>query len=675
MKKLILALISLITLSFSSKTLAQEVKYGKVSKEELQEKSYPLDSSANAAVLYQKRRTHYEYSGNEGWILITKVHQRIKLYNKDGFDWATKKIRLYNGKNGDERISVKGNTYNIVDNKIEKTKLKKNGIFDEDISENWRRKKFTMPNIKAGTVVEWEYTVRSPYYSNIDDMVFQYEIPVKYVESKVVIPEYFKFKYQPNLYYPVSIKQTQKNRKLNFSYRENAKSISSYGSTGAKTVRREVSVDLLEKVFEASEKNIPALKEEPYVNNMNNYICKVSFELTAYTPKYGIPKFFNNTWKDVAKTIYKSSKFGGELKKTTYFKQDLATSLQNKTTLPQKVAAIFNLVKNKIKWNSNYGKYTNIGVKKAYKEGVGNAAEVNLTLVAMLREAGIKANPVLVSTRSHGVSLFPTTDGFNYVIAIIETPNGYITLDATEKYSIPNVLPVRTLNWTGRIVRKDGSSESVDLFPKRHAKENTYLSVKVDDDGLVSGSKRSTLTNTYALNYRNTKNNVASEELRSSYEKRYNIEIEEVKTSNKNDLGKPIVESYKFESEDLIDVVGDKLYVNPLLFLGETSNPFTLEDRKYPIDFATPWEEKLTVTIEIPEGYKVESIPEKYAISLPNNYALFKFLSSVKGNKIQVLSSIKMNTPIIPQDYYNAIKEFYKVIVEKHTEKIVLLKN
>lgn len=670
MKKIGKLFIIFILLFFTTKSIAQEVKYGKISKEELQEKFYPLDSSANAAILHQKRRTYYEYTGNEGWQLITKIHQRIKLYHKDGFNWATKKIRLYNGKNGNENVSIKANTFNLVANKIEKTKLKKNEIFDENISENWRRKKFTMPNIKEGSIVEWEYTIRSPYYSNIDDMVFQYKIPVKKVESKVVIPEYFKFKYQPNLYYPVTVKQSQKNRKLNFSYRENDSRLGS-----ARTTRRDVSVDLLEKVFEASEKNIPALKEEPYVNNMDNYVCKVSFELTAYTPKYGIPKFFNNTWKDVAKTIYRSSKFGDELKKTGYFKNDLTAALATASTLHQKIGAIFNLVKSKITWNNNYGKYTDVGVKKAYKEGVGNVAEINLTLVAMLREAGINANPVLVSTRAHGISLFPTTDGFNYVIAIVETPNGFITLDATEKYSMPNVLPARTLNWTGRIVRKDGSSESINLFPKKHAKNNTYVSVKIDNDGLVAGSKRTALSNIFALNYRAKKNNIALDDLRNSYEKKYNIEIEEVKVSNKNDLNKPIVELYQFESEDLIDVVGTKLYINPLLFLGETNNPFTLKDRKYPIDFATPWEDKITVTFEIPEGYQVTSIPEKYAVSLPDNYAVFKFLSSVKGNKIQILSSIKMNTPIIPQNYYAAIKEFYKKIVQKHTEKIVLSKN
>ena len=86
----------------------------------------------------------------------------------------------------------------------------------------------------------------------------------------------------------------------------------------------------------------------------------------------------------------------------------------------------------------------------------------------MLRYAGLTANPVLVSTRSNGIAIFPNRTAFNYVIAAVETPNGNILLDASDKFSTPNVLPFRALNWYGRLIRKDGTSEEVDLMPKKH---------------------------------------------------------------------------------------------------------------------------------------------------------------------------------------------------------------
>ena len=70
---------------------AQDAKFGKVDKKDLMEKYYPSDSSANAAVLYKKRRSYFRYTQGQGFELVTEIHERIKIYNKEGYDWATKK--------------------------------------------------------------------------------------------------------------------------------------------------------------------------------------------------------------------------------------------------------------------------------------------------------------------------------------------------------------------------------------------------------------------------------------------------------------------------------------------------------------------------------------------------------------------------------------------------------
>ena len=105
MRKINTLLLGIILFS-NTNLLAQEVKFGKVSKKELAEKFYPQDTSANAVVLYKKRNTRYEYDQMTGWNLISEVHERIKLYNKDGFEYATKKIGLYT-QGEDEKLTIK----------------------------------------------------------------------------------------------------------------------------------------------------------------------------------------------------------------------------------------------------------------------------------------------------------------------------------------------------------------------------------------------------------------------------------------------------------------------------------------------------------------------------------------------------------------------------------------
>ncbi|RPE00191.1 DUF3857 domain-containing protein [Aureibaculum marinum] len=671
MKKLISS--TLLFLFLTTIIFAQDVKFGKVSKQELLEKYYPTDSSANAAILYKKRISYFDYIQNKGFQLITEVHERIKIYNKEGYDWATKRISLYQG-DEDEKVSIKGNTYNLSNGKIEKTKLNKKDIFEEDVNDYWYRKKFTMPNLAEGCIVEWEYSVTSPYYSHIDDMELQSFIPIKYIESKVETPEYFVFKNVMKGYYPINLERSTKSSYITFNFKERTGG-SSFANGNVKTNYNQEKVNFKTNVIECTLKDVPALKEEPYVNNINNYITALKFELTSTKFPNSSLKFYSTTWEDVTKTIYQNSNFGGQLDKKSHFKDDLASLINLTAPDNEKIAKIFQFVKEKIKWNNYKGLYTIDGVRKAYKDGVGNVAEINLTLVAMLREANLKANPILISTRDHGIPIFPTNDGFNYVIAGVESASGIILLDATEKYSTPNILPLRDLNWNGRIVRENGSSSEINLFPKKAAQKNVFLVGKIDNEGNFTGQERLGLSNLLGLNARSKNNNVNENDLIGIFEKENdNIEIDKFKTNNQDNIYKPIYYQFNFESDNQVEIIGDKMYFSPLFYHTEKENPFKLEIRQFPVDFGTPFQEKYNVTVTLPEGYKIESLPENVSFSTEDNFGNYMFICKAIEHKLQIVSTLKMNVPIIAPNYYRSIKELYKQMINKQLEKVVLTK-
>ncbi|WP_026775538.1 DUF3857 domain-containing protein [Polaribacter sp. Hel_I_88] len=672
MKKIILlmALICQITV------VAQDYRFGKVSKEEIEEKFYPQDSTADAAYLYRERNSYYILNSNQdGFDIITDVFLRIKIYNKKGFDKATQIIPYYHPEIGeDEKISsLKAYTFNLQKNKIEKDKLQNNDVFQEEISKFWYQKKITMPNVKEGSVIDIKYTLSSPYYYKIDDLDFQFDVPVKKIIYNVSIPEFYIFKLLTKGYFPITPKSSRNSSSITITSRE--RSGARISSTAFSSDKLEF--DVQNYLFESE--NIPALKDnEPFVSNINNYRGGVKFELssTNFSKIGGLSKYYSNTWEDVSKQIYKSEGFGNELDKTNYYKDDLETLLVGVSNNAEKIAKIFTFVKTKIKWNSYFGKTSDIGLKKAYKDGAGNAADINLMLTSMLRYAGLNADPVLVSTRSNGVPIYPTLDGFNYVIASVEMANGGILLlDATEIYSTPNILPVRVLNWNGRRVTKDGNSSWVKLTSSRHAVEENMMMVKVSDDLMVEGFIRTKFENLNALDFRKNYNHIKEEELIKNYEENNNLETEEFKISNQEDIYKDIVRNVKFSSEDLIEKIGNKLYIEPNLFLTKRENPFKLDERKFPIDFVSAWKNENKITIQIPKGYAVESLPESLAIALPDNLGVFKYQVTHNGNKIKTISSLEFNMSIIPPQYYSFLKDFYGKIVDKQTEKIVLIKS
>jgi len=572
--KIKIALLFITVLFITTNITAQEVKFGKVTKKELEEKFYPEDTATNAVVLYKKRRTYYDYDGSLGWIVKTEVHERLKLYNKDGFENATKKVRLYSQGGNDEKFSIKAYTYNLEGGKIQKSKLEKSGIFNEEITKNWNSKNFTLPNLKDGSIVEWKYSITSPYRTSIEDVICQYNIPIKNLDVKIQIPEYFQFKYLPSRYYPIKVSTSQVQKQYSIASTIRRKSTVQGGSNNEPVLKTEYNKVLVkENIYSAKAEFIPALIDEPYVNNINNYRANINFEIEAIRPENGIPKFYNTTWDDVSKTIYQNEYFGVQMKKSNHFKDDLASITTDSKSQNEQMLKIFEFVKSKIKWNNINSLYTSTeGIKKAYKENIGNVAEINLTLISMLKEAGINASPVLVSTRSHGVPLFPTKNGYNYVIAGVETQNEVILLDATEMYSAPNILPLRALNWEGRLIRDNGSSTTVSLYPSEYNTQKIKLSTKLDSEGTIAGMMMTTYTNLNALHYRDNYASLAEDDLISKIEAKNNdIEIENFRLNNKTEISKPIVEMVKFTKENQVDIIGDKMYISPLLFL--TSQP------------------------------------------------------------------------------------------------------
>jgi Transglutaminase-like superfamily len=652
---------------------AQNYDFGKVSKEELKEKFNPLDSSARATYLYKYRKTFFKYIQNEGFELITEVHERIKVYNQEGFVYTTKQVNLRKSKSEEEKISnLKAYTYNLIDGKIEDNKLAKNGVFKTKQSEYLNNAKFTMPNIKEGSVIEYKYKITSPFFWNVEEFQFQHDIPIKKLEARFEVPEYFNFKVNTKGFLFVSPKNKSQRDRITFTSKTRN---GGEGFSATRTTFNSSDIEFIKNISTYDLINVPALQDEPHVNNINNYMSAVQYELSYTKFPQSMIKYYSTTWEDVVKTIYESTSFGTELDKSNYYKDDIDELINSITGPTQQAAIIFNYVRSKVKWNGYYGKYVNDGVRKAYKDQVGNSAEINLMLTSMLRYAGLNANPVLVSTRNNGVPLFPTREGYNYVISCIEMPNGVILLDATSKYSSTNVLPFRVLNWKGRIIKKQGSSSLIDLYPNEKSKNTVFMVINLSDNGDIEGQMRNVKTTHDALLYREQYNNADKEDFLEKLENKYGgIEITDFEVKNDYDLSKPVMETYKFYLESQADIIGNKMYVSPFFFLRTKENPFKLEKREIPVDFGYPSSTKYMINIKLPDGYKVETLPEPKGLALPDNLGSYSYNISVSQDSIQLIINTQINEPIISSLYYEALKEYFKQFIEKENEQIVLIK-
>ena len=663
-KKSILLVLFLVV---SKTAMPQEFDFGKVSKSELEEKTHPKDSSAGAAFLFKQRKTFFQFSDSEGFQVITEVYERVKIYDKEGFDYATKQVNLYRANQGNKEkfTGLKAASYNLVNGKVEESKLKKDGIFETELSDYYDQTKFTMPNVKEGTVIEYKYRIISPFIYNVDEYVLQENVPVNKLEATFSAPEYFNFKINVKGYLSVIPVKDSKRKTIMLSGASRSGNVSSFNTD---------KLDYEEQIHTYILENIPALQEEPYVNNINNYRSAVKYELSYVKYPNSVPKFYSTTWEDVVKTIYDSPSFGEELNKKGYYEDDIDAITNTISDPAERIALIFNHVKSKVKWNGYYGYATNQGVRRAYKEQTGNIADINLMLTSMLRHAGLDANPILVSTRGNGVPVFPTMEGYNYVIAGINTNGGVIMLDASDKYSLPNVLPVRTLNWKGRLIKKDGGSLEVNLYPHNLSSETRSVLVDLQEDASLKGMIRNVKTLHDAKVYRDAFNGADEDNFIENLEDKWALEIDEFKVDNAKEIEKPVMETYNFVAENQADIIGDKIYFSPLFFLKTAENPFKMEQREFPIDFVYPSKNVYRVRVNLPAGYKVASLPEAKAMALPENIGSFMFDITENGSQVQLIVKTTMNDALVTPVYYDALKEYFKQIIEKENEKVVLTK-
>jgi hypothetical protein len=669
MKKLIVITLLLLSgISFS-----QKHELGKVTIEELNEKRCPSDTSAPAAVLFNIGKTFFDYSHDLGFEIVTEFTTKIKIYKKEGYGYANHSIGYFVGGKSKERVIItKAFTYNIVNNKIEKSKLSSDGEFEEKVNNDWILKKIAMPNVKEGSIVEYKIEIRSSYITNFPDWEFQKRIPVNYSEYTTKIPEYQTYNTHFKGYLAPTVVSESKLRKIDYSYVEDINTIL---SNGLGTGRVNTTLEFTEKSTKYILKDLPALNDEDFVGNIKNYTAGVKHELASVQYPNQPYKNLTTDWETVIKNIYESDSFGSELNKTGYYENDLDALLNGVTNQVERIAVVFSYVKSRMNWNDIYGYRCNDGVKKAYQEKKGNAAEINLMLTSMLRYAGIDANPILISTRSNGVSLFPSRTAFDYVISGVELNNQVVLLDATNKFSLPNILPIRDLNWFGRIIRKNGSSAQINLMPTFNSKDVVNIMASIGSDGNIIGKIREQYLDYNAFVYRVNNHDVTKESYIEKLEKRFQgLEIDEFEVQNTNDLSKPVVENYSFTSTNSVEIIGDKMYVSPFMFFTTTENPFKQETREYPIDFVYPNQDKYNINLTIPEGYVVETMPQPKAVSMPEETGSFKYNLSNNNNQIQIIFTLDINQAIIGSEYYDALKNFYKEMINKQTEKIVLKK-
>jgi Domain of Unknown Function with PDB structure (DUF3857) len=671
-----------ITFCFTINAQDAPIKYGKIDIADLQMKTYPKDTSAEAVVLGDVGRAYFEYSEHEGFQVVYERLRRVKILKKSGYNWATVKVPLYISKNNngkEDLYDLKGITYNLENGQINKEKLEKESIFLDKKDDTHSIKRFTFAKVKEGSIIEYSYKIKSDFYYNFRDWTFQSSIPVAWSEFSVSVPEYFTYRHVQQGYEPMFI-----NKENSGSIAFTIKVASSLGSgainagkNGEYTPASFDKINALTKENRWVMKNLPAIREEPFMTTINDYVSKIEFELSSSFFPGGSYKSYANSWESLNARLLENESFGLQLNRSGFLKDMVSVIKTSSKDTLQQIGMAFNLIKKSMTWNDVETFYVESNLKRALEAKTGNVADINMLLVVLLRELGYDANPVILSTRNNGRVLdnYVLLSKFNYVVVQVDIGGKDLLLDATATHTPAGILPVRCLNGQGRLISKN-SPRWIDLKSSYKFAETVISSFALDSDGNAKGDMTISHVGYSNTNERRTYYKDGKDKYIEAYKKNNaNWKVEKTEIENLDDIAVPFVAKHDLTINDFSNVAGDKIYFNPIMYNAQKENPFKNPDRKFPVDFGALIEETFVATYTIPEGYVVEEIPKGAKVSLPDDGGRFTYFIGVnEEGKISISSKIFLKKATYFAEEYEALRAFYDQIVQKHAEQIVLKK-
>lgn len=634
-------------------------KFGRVTDEELTMTTYPEDSTASAVILHKDGKLRFIVDDLLGFQFEYTEEVKIKILKTEGLQFANKELAYYvvDRTHREDVTSLSGTTYNLEDGKVVKTKLTKDNIFDEDSGTEWKVKKFALPAVKVGSVIEYKYKMTSNFLYRLRDFYFQTSIPTDYVSFEANIPEYFSYNLNQQGY--VILNKTDKtvvSERFMFRYTD--------GNGRMQSGNHSCNAD--KYTFVGSK--IPAAKSESHLWTINDYISKIAFELrgTNFPNDYYRP--YSTTWEHIDAELLKSSTFGGNLKKSGWLKDDVT---KDELTMAN-ANAIVKMLTDRVKWNeTNSVNVSNL--REALNKGIGNSADLNFLLVNALEAAGFDAFPVILSTRPKGRVPFtyPSAGAFNYVITGMRLDEKTYFIDAASKYGSWNILPEKCMVDQARIITEYHKSW-VDL--QKVSTGGVFLQTTVNfEEDAIRVTRDETRSGNDALNARAVYASFDSEDkFIENIESQLNCTIDDFTIQGIDDNSAPLSLKY-VENRDLGDMT-DYVYYRPPFAKVYEENPFKAETRVYPVNFNYIRNYMQMVDINIPEGYEVAELPKSERIVLNNNDLTFLYTVQQQGDVLKLSQRFQVrNLMFLPTDY-ESLKDFFAKMILKNEEQIVFKK-
>lgn len=604
-----------------------------ITQQDLQIKEVPKKPGAAALQLY------YEEYDDDGSFSEFFYH-RIKILSDKGKQFADVEIPLLDGFSVADlkarTIHPDGKIVNFTDKPFDTTLVKAHGI-------RIHAKKFTLPDVTVGSIVEYKYRITWPANVVYDTLwVLQQDL--------YTIKEVFRMKPYKG---PLDI--------------EGARLLYVYLNMVNESVPQKKG-----DVWELQLENMAAFDAEEYMPPEDDYKPQVRFYYGG--KEVASPDAF---WEAIAKSLGEITE--RQIGNSKEVKDAAAQAIGSETDAEKKLRKLYaraqqlrNLSfererdaeeakRENLKPNSN--------IADTLKHGYGTHDDINRLFAGLARAAGFDASLAFASNREQRSfkKEILSLRQLDATLVSVNLNGKEVFLDPGTKYCPFGLIRwMRTAVPALSVAKRGGAFVTTPPSNPEDSVVHRVANASLDVTGSLKGEFTLEFNGEEALEHRlealQTDEAGRSKGLEHDLAKLLpeGAQVKLLKVEGMEESEKPLVAHYSVEVPGFASVAGKRLLVPVCVFQTQTKNPFVHEMRTYPIAFPYSSSELDDVVIKAPEGYTLESPAHPYQMKL--YYASYQTSTDFQDNQIKSKRTLSFKGVRFGAEQYYQLKSFFNVV-------------
>ncbi|MFT3903451.1 MAG: DUF3857 domain-containing protein [Niabella sp.] len=547
--------------------------------------------------------------------------------------------------------SISGTLYDAAGNKIKS--VKKKDISDET------------GNSGAHLAYDERYKAHNFYYKNYPYTI-EYEVEVS-LNGILHLPEW-----QPVSAPRVSVEKSLFSVTAPKDYELRYKQ---FRYNGSPVVKEEKS----SKVYTWQLNGQIAKKDEVLAPEWDEITTRVviapsDFEIAGY-------KGNMNSWQQFGK--FMTALYGGRDVLPASVKAKVHELTDNLKTDNEKINTLYKFLQDNTHYISiqlGIGGWQPLDATYVAEKKYGDCKALSNYMVALLKEAGIKAHNVLIKAGTDEKDIitdFPSNQ-FNHVVVCVPGKKDTTWLECTSQTALPGYMGSFTGNREALLVDENNSTiVRTPVYNKTQNLQQRTIHATIDAEGNLKAKVTTISTGLQQDGLHSIINNSTKEEQQKRLRQIFplpNYDVPSFTYNESKTTAIPTVnETMEIVSNNYASVTGKRMFIKPNILATYVSKLSEEDARENDIVYSYPFIHTDTVNITLPDGYKIESMPKPFSVS--NKFGKYDISYNIDGAKVKMVRTYERNNGRFPASDYPAYVEFNNSIYKSDNARIVFVKN